>query len=99
MAPKLALIVKSEVPDWFVGFLEGREYELVDVPVEKAEGEVALNVLCLGNSRVVSFKDNTYINDVLKSLGLTVYAPDLTEYTERGQGPHCLSFELEREKD
>ena len=36
----MALIVKSEVPEWFLGFLEGREYELVDIPVEKAEGEV-----------------------------------------------------------
>ncbi len=99
VAEKLALIVKSEVPDWFVGFLEGREYELVDLPAEKAEGEVALNVLCLGNERVISFKDNAYVNDVLKGLGLTVYTPDLTEYTERGQGPHCLSFELDRDKE
>ena len=99
VAPRLALIVKSEVPDWFVGFLEGRDYELVDVPVEKAEGEVALNVLSLGDDRVISFKGNTYINDVLKSLGLTVYEPELTEFTERGQGPHCLTCELERDKN
>jgi N-dimethylarginine dimethylaminohydrolase len=93
------LIVKSEVPDWFVGFLEGREYELIDIPVEKAEGEVALNVLCLGEDRVISFKDNTYVNDILKSHGLTVYTPDLSEYTERGQGPHCLTCELDRDKE
>ncbi|MFQ5791510.1 MAG: dimethylarginine dimethylaminohydrolase family protein [Acidobacteriota bacterium] len=97
VAHKLALIVKSEVPDWFVGFLEGREYELVDVPVEKAQGQVALNVLCLGNDRVLSFKDNAYVNEILKSLGLTICEPVLTEFTERGQGPHCLTFELERD--
>ena len=99
IAPKLALIVKSEVPDWFVGFLEGREYELIDIPVDKAEGEVALNVLCLGKDRVISYKDNSYINDILKSHGLTVYAPDLSEYTERGQGPHCLTCELDRDRE
>ncbi len=91
--------MKSEVPDWFVGFLEGREYELIDIPVDKAEGEVALNVLCLGKDRVISYKDNSYINDILKSHGLTVYAPDLSEYTERGQRPHCLTCELDRDRE
>ncbi len=99
VAPKLALILKSEVPDWFVGFLEGREYELIDLPVDKVEGEVALNVLCLGKDRVVSFKGNTLVNDILKSHGLTVYTPDLSEYTERGQGPHCLTCELDRDRE
>ncbi|MFQ6100264.1 MAG: dimethylarginine dimethylaminohydrolase family protein [Anaerolineae bacterium] len=99
VAKGLAIIMKSEVPEWFLGFLEGREYELVDIPAEKSEGEVALNVLCLGNDRVISFKTNTYVNQVLKSLGLTVYDPDLTEFVDYGQGPHCLTFELERDKN
>jgi N-dimethylarginine dimethylaminohydrolase len=99
VAKKLAIIMKSEVPEWFIGFLEGREYELVDIPADKSEGEVALNVLCLGNDRVVSFKTNRYINDILRSLGLEVYDPDLAEFVDYGQGPHCLTFELERDKD
>lgn len=99
VAKRLAIIMKSEVPEWFVGFLEGREYELVDIPADKVEGEVALNVLCLGNDRVISFKTNTYVNQILKSLGLKVYDPDLTEFVDYGQGPHCLTFELERDKD
>ena len=99
VAKKLAIIMKSEVPEWFVGFLEGREYELVDIPADKSEGEVALNVLCLGNDRVVSFKTNRYINDILRSLGLEVYDRDLTEFVDYGQGPHCLTFELQRDKD
>ncbi len=84
---------------WFLGFLEGREYELVDIPADKVEGEVALKILCLGNDRVILFKTNTYVNQILKSLGLTVYDPDLTEFVDYGKGPHCLTFELERDKD
>jgi len=99
VAKKLAIIMKSEVPEWFLGFLEGREYELVDIPANKVEGEVALNVLCLGNDRVISFKTNTYVNQILRSLGLKIYDPDLTEFVDYGQGPHCLTFELERDKD
>lgn len=95
----LALIIKSEVPQWFIGFLEGRDYELVDIPVDKVAGTLALNLLCLGNNRVLSFKTNIYVNPILKSLGLTVYEPDLTEFVDRGGGPHCLTFELEREQN
>lgn len=98
VAKGLALIIKSEVPPWFIGFLEGRDYELVDIPEEKVDGTLALNLLCLGNDRVLSFKTNTYVNPVMRSLGLTVYDPDLTEFVERGGGPHCLTFELERDR-
>jgi N-dimethylarginine dimethylaminohydrolase len=99
VARGLALIIKSEVPDWFIGFLEGRDYELVDIPVEKVEGTLALNLLCLGNDRVLSFKTNPYVNDVMRAMGLKVYDPDLTEFVDRGGGPHCLTFELERDRD
>ena len=58
-----------------------------------------LNLLCLGNARMLSFKTNTYVNQILKSLGLTVHDPDLTEFVDYGQGPHCLTFELERDED
>jgi len=98
VAKGLALIIKSEVPPWFLGFLEGRDYELVNIPVEKVEGTLALNLLCLGNDRVLSFKTNTYVNPVMKALGLKVYDPDLTEFVDRGGGPHCLTFELERDR-
>lgn len=95
----LAVIIKEEVPDWFLGFLEGRDYELVDIPAKEVDGTLGLNLLCLGNDRVLSYKTNTYVNGVLRALGLKVYDPDLTEFVNRGGGPHCLTFELERNRD
>lgn len=99
VAKGLALVIKQEVPQWFLGFLEGRDYRLIDIPAEKVEGTLALNLLCLGNDRVISFKSNPVVNEVLKAEGLKVYTPDLTEFVDRGGGPHCLTFELERDKD
>ncbi|HEX7974108.1 MAG TPA: arginine deiminase family protein, partial [Anaerolineales bacterium] len=80
IARNLALVIKDEVPQWFLGFLEGRGYELVDIPSEKVDGTLALNLLCLGNERVLSFKTNTYVNPIMRSLGIQVYDPDLTEF-------------------
>lgn len=95
----LALITKSEVTGWFLGFLEGRGYRLIDIPADKIEGTLALNLLCLGNDRVLSFKTNPIVNEVMKAEGFKVYEPDLTEFVDRGGGPHCLTFELERDKE
>lgn len=99
LTPNLALVIKDEVPQWFLGFLEGRGYELVDIPSEKVDGTLALNLLCLGNERVLSFKTNTYVNPIMRALGIQVYDPDPTEFVDRGGGPHCLTFELDRDKD
>ncbi|MDR3576138.1 MAG: arginine deiminase family protein [Anaerolineaceae bacterium] len=97
IAKGLGLIIKSEVPEWFLGFLEGRDYKLIDIPAEKVEGTLALNLLCLGNDRVISFKTNPYVNEIMRAEGIHVYTPDLTEFVDRGGGPHCLTFELERD--
>jgi hypothetical protein len=38
------------------------------------------------------------INEVMRPLELKVYGPDLTEFVDHGS-PHCLTFELERDKE
>jgi len=35
----------------------------------------------------------------MRSLRLKVYDPDLTELLDRSGGPHCLTFEPERDED
>jgi N-dimethylarginine dimethylaminohydrolase len=35
----------------------------------------------------------------MRSPGIKVYDPDLTKFVDRGGGPHCLTFELERGKE
>ena len=51
-------IRKSEVPRLFSGLVESRERDLVDVPVDKVEGMHALNLVCQGKERMVSFNTN-----------------------------------------
>jgi len=47
---------------------------------------------------VLSFKGNKIGNEKLRALGLEIFTPPLSQFLVGGSGPHCLSFELEREK-
>ncbi|MBU4349838.1 hypothetical protein KKA86_06185 [bacterium] len=37
-------------------------------------------------------------NEKLKALGLEVFNPPLSQFLVGGSGPHCLSFELIRDR-
>ena len=95
VADKLALVCKDAVPDYFIGVLDALGWELIKVPAEHAfKNEI--NMLALGDEKVLSFKGNR-LNEMLRARGLEVFDPDTRTFAAAGEGPHCLSFELERE--
>ncbi|PTD93525.1 hypothetical protein C9439_07295, partial [archaeon SCG-AAA382B04] len=96
IADKLAIVCEEAVPDYFIGILDALGWELIKVPAKHAH-ENEINMLALGNERVLSFKGNS-INSKLRSIGLEVFDPDIRTFAAAGEGPHCLSFELERER-
>ncbi len=93
---KLAIVCKDAVPDYFTGFLDALGWELIKVPAEHAYRN-EINMLALGDDKVLSFKGNS-LNKMLKARGLKVLDPDIRTFAAAGEGPHCLSFELERER-
>lgn len=95
VADKLCVVCEDAVPDYFIGFLDALGWEQIKVPGEYAL-KTEINMLALGEDRVLSFKGNR-MNEVLKAHGLEVFDPDFRNFTSIGGGPHCLSFELERE--
>lgn len=96
IADKLAIVCEEAVPDYFIGILDALGWELIKVPAKHAH-ENEINMLALGNERVLSFKGNS-LNSKLRSIGLEVFDPDIRTFAAAGEGPHCLSFELERER-
>jgi N-dimethylarginine dimethylaminohydrolase len=54
-------------------------------------------MLALGEDRVLSFRGNR-MNEVLEARGLEVFDPEFSQFTAVGGGPHCFSFELERDR-
>jgi N-dimethylarginine dimethylaminohydrolase len=96
VAENLALFSPDGVPKSYTQFLEGRGWRLLAVPEDQVM-HTGCNVFALGEGRVLSFAENVVVNAMLKAEGFTVLAPPLREFTKMGGGPHCLTFELQRD--
>jgi N-dimethylarginine dimethylaminohydrolase len=95
VADKLALVNEDALPGYFFGILDALGWELIRLPGEYARS-CEINVLALGNDRVLSFKGNR-LNKRLSAMGLEVFDPEYSIFIEHGGGIHCSTFELERE--
>ncbi len=96
VAERVAVVCKDALPDFFLSTLERRRFTLIDVP----QPGVFLhhcNIQCLGDGRVLSFKNNRDVNAQLKALGIRVTEVELVEILKGGGGPHCMTFPLLRE--
>jgi N-dimethylarginine dimethylaminohydrolase len=97
VAEKLALFSPDGVPGTYARFLKDRGWRLLPVPEEQVM-HTGCNVFALGEGRVLSFAQNGSVNELLRAEGFTVLAPSLGEFTKMGGGPHCLTFELQRDR-
>jgi N-dimethylarginine dimethylaminohydrolase len=98
IAPKTVMLCPEALPENFLKYLKRERYEFITLSADDVFGKLTTNILALGDEKVLSFKENKIGNKKLKALGLEVYDPLLSQVLMGGSGPHCLSFELEREK-
>jgi len=96
IADKAVMLYPEALPDNFLKYLRQERYEIINIPGKAVFAET-INLLALGEEKVLSFKENTLGNEKLKALGLEVYDPPLSQFLLGGSGPHCLTFELIRE--
>jgi len=97
VAPKTVMLCPEALPDDFLKYLMQEKYEIITIPGD-AVFAGTINLLALGDEKVLSFKENKIGNEKLSALGLEVFDPPLSQFLMGGSGPHCLSFELDREK-
>jgi len=97
LAEKVALYGEDGLPASYVGFLKNRGWRLIPLPEEQVM-RTGCNVLALGDERILSFAENETVNKLLEGEGFSVVAPPLREFTKMGGGPHCLTFEIARDK-
>lgn len=98
IAEKTVMLCEEALPEHFTKYLHRNRYKIIKIEPE-AVFQGTINLLSLGKERVLSFKENKIGNEILKAIGLEVYDPPLEQFLMGGSGPHCLTFELEREKN
>jgi len=96
LAPKLAVACLDALEDWLVDWLRAKGFDLVDVGYAEAKN-LGVNLVALGNERVLSMKGSAILNEKLRALGFEVFAPDMSMFTLGGGGVHCLCQALRRD--
>ncbi len=80
---------------WVIDWLRKKGFEFVDVGFNEAKN-LGVNLVALGNRKVLSMSGSVKLNEKLRSMGYTVFAPDMSMFTLGGGGVHCLSQALKR---
>ena len=96
IAEKTVMLCPEALPEHFLRYLKNEKYEIINIPGREVFSGT-INLLVLGNEKILSFQENKFGNERLKAIGLEVYDPPFSQFFLGGSGPHCLSFELIRE--
>ena len=96
LAPKLLVACTDAMETWLLDLLKGRGFKFVDVGYGEAK-DLGVNLVALGNDKVLSMKGSGDLNDRIRALGFEVFDPDMSMFTLGGGGVHCLSQALCRE--
>ena len=97
IAPKLAVVCLDALEDWVIAWLRDRGFDFVDVPYRECAMNLGVNLVGLGNDRILSMASDSDLNERLRALGFKVHEPDMSMFTLGGGGVHCLSQALCRE--
>ena len=79
-----------------VKWLQSRHFEIVDVDYAEARN-LGVNLVALGNDKVLSMRGATRLNEKMRALGFEVFDPDMSMFTLGGGGVHCLCQALHRD--
>ena len=93
---KLLVACIDALEPWVVQQLRDWGFSFVDVPYKEARN-LGVNLVALGNGKVLSMKGATELNANMRSLGYEVYDPDMSMFTLGGGGVHCLCQALCRD--
>ncbi len=96
LGPKLLVACLDALEGWLVRQLRGWGFEFIDVPYREARN-LGVNLVALGNNKVLSMKGADELNGKMRAAGFEVYDPDMSMFTLGGGGVHCLCQALCRD--
>ena len=97
LAEKLVVACVDAMEPWLVEVLKGWRIEIVEVGYREASN-LGVNLVALGDGKVLSMAGATKLNEKMRALGFEVYDPDMSMFTLGGGGVHCLSQALYRDE-
>ena len=83
---------------WVIDWLKSKDFEFVDVGFNEAKN-LGVNLVSLGNKKVLSMAGSVNLNKKLRALGYEVFDPDMSMFTLGGGGVHCMCQALKRQSD
>ncbi len=95
LAEKLAAVCVEAVEDELINWFKSRNIEIIDISYRSVL-ELGVNVVALGNDRVLIPKASTELVEKSRAHGLTVFDPDMSMFTSGGGGVHCMCQPLRR---
>ncbi len=93
---KLLVSCLDGLEPWVFDQLKAWGFSFVDVPYREAKN-LGVNLVALGNHKVLSMQGANELNAKMRALGFEVYDPDMSMFTLGGGGVHCLSQALCRD--
>ena len=96
LVEKLLVSCLDALEPWVVDQLKAWGFSFVDVPYREAKN-LGVNLVALGNHKVLSMQGANELNAKMRALGFEVYDPDMSMFTLGGGGVHCLSQALCRD--
>ena len=97
LAEKTVVACIDALEPWVVKQIREWGIEIVDVAYREA-ANLGVNLVALGNGKVLSMKGATDLNNKMRALGFEVYDPDMSMFTLGGGGVHCLCQALRRDE-
>lgn len=95
LAEKLAAVCVDAVEPELVQWFKKRNIEIINIPFPQVL-ELGVNVVALGNDRVMLPKANTGLAAKCRAHGLEVIDPDISMISPGGGGVHCMCQPLKR---
>ncbi len=96
LASKLLVACVDAMEAWLVEALRFRGFGFIDVGYAEAKN-LGVNLVALGDDRVLSMKSSPDLNERMRALGFEVHDPDMSMFTLGGGGVHCLCQALRRD--
>ncbi len=97
LAEKLLVSCLDALEPWVEKQLRDWGFDFVHVNYREAKN-LGVNLVALGNDKVLSMKGASELNEKMRALGFEVCDPDMSMFTLGGGGVHCLAQALCREE-